>query len=317
MSVYITDYVSNPDIEENSLPGLISQCKETAEVLLVWHQKIDSNYLDQFPKLKGVVRYGVGYDLIDLEAIKERNLFFCNTPDYGTDEVSDTAIGMIMSLTRGISRYDYFCRNYKDGSWQENTIQGLRRSNQMVLGVIGAGRIGGSILRKAKAIGFNIKFFDPYIDLGYDNFLGAAKTDTLDELLDESDVVSINTPLTEETKGMVNINFISRMKFGASLVNTARGEIVSDIDDFIEPLKSGKISGIALDVLPKEPPEDMGLISAWKNRESWLDGKVIINPHSSYYTSDSYNEMRIKASKNAKRIIDGELPYNILIQRKV
>ena len=80
---------------------------------------------------------------------------------------------------------------------------------------------------------------------------------------------------------------------------------------------SGKISGITLDVLPKEPPEDMGLISAWKNRESWLDGKVIINPHSSYYTSDSYNEMRIKASKNAKRIIDGELPYNILIQRKV
>ena len=113
MSVYITDYVSNPDIEEIVLPGLITQCKETAEVLLVWHQKIDSNYLDQFPKLKGIVRYGVGFDAIDLDAVNSRGVVFCNTPDYGTDEVSDTAIGMIMSITRGIVRYDYFCRNYK------------------------------------------------------------------------------------------------------------------------------------------------------------------------------------------------------------
>ena len=103
------------------------------------------------------------------------------------------------------------------------------------------------------------------------------------------------------------------MKPGAALINTARGEIISDIDNFIDPLKSGEISGVALDVLPKEPPENKGLIAAWKQREEWLEGKVIINPHTSYYSQESYEEMRRKAAQNAKRIIDGERPHNIIV----
>lgn len=312
MSIYITDYVTNPDIEETILPGLISQSKETAEVLLVWHQIIDAKYLIKFPKLKGVIRYGVGFDNIDFDAINHRNLFFCNTPDYGTDEVSDTAIGMIMVITRGIFRYDYFCRDYEENSWQENTIEGLRRSSQLTIGVIGAGRIGGSIIKKAKAIGFDVLFFDPYKESGYEKMLGVGRVQTLDELLQLSDIVSINTPLTTETKGLVDKIFISKMKYGASLINTARGEILADVDDFIEPIKAGAIAGLALDVLPNEPPEDKGLISAWKCREAWLDGKLIINPHTSYYTIDSYEEMRRKAAINAKRILDGKTPYNLI-----
>jgi D-3-phosphoglycerate dehydrogenase len=304
--------VSNPDLEESILPGLITQCKETAEVLLVWHQKIDSNYLSYFPKLKGIVRYGVGFDAIDFDAVNSLGIVFCNTPDYGTDEVSDTTIGMLMCLTRGIVRYDSYCRTYKDGSWQENTIAGLRRSDQLIVGVIGAGRIGGSVIRKAKAIGFNVLFFDPYKDRGYEKMLGVGRVDSLDELIKTSDVISINTPLTNETRGLVNKSFISKMKCGSSLINTARGEIIADIDDFIAPIKSKNISGLALDVLPKEPPEDKGLFNAWKNRERWLDGKVIINPHTSYYTNDSYAEMRKKAALNAKRIIDNKEPFNII-----
>jgi lactate dehydrogenase-like 2-hydroxyacid dehydrogenase len=312
MSVYITDYIENPDIERYILGDLLSKNKETAEVILVWHQKIDTDYLNLFPNLKGVVRYGVGYDAIDLEAIKNKSIVFCNTPDYGTDEVSDTAIGMIMSITRGISRYDYFCRDYKDNSWQENTITNLRRSNKLVLGVIGAGRIGGSILRKAKAIGFNPIFFDPYRDRGYEKMLGVDRVDSLNELLELADVVSINTPLTDKTRGMVNDDFISKMKYGAALINTARGEILENIDNFIEPLKSGKITGLALDVLPEEPPKSLGLISSWKSRERWLDGKLIINPHTSYYTQESFKEMRVKASENVKRIIEGKTPFNTI-----
>jgi lactate dehydrogenase-like 2-hydroxyacid dehydrogenase len=315
MSVYITDYIENPDIERSILGDLLSKDKETAEVILVWHQKIDTDYLNLFPNLKGVIRYGVGYDAIDLEAIKNKGVVFCNTPDYGTDEVSDTAIGMIMSMTRGISRYDYFCRQYKDNSWQENTITKLRRSNQLVLGVIGAGRIGGSILRKVKAIGFNLIFFDPYKERGYEKMLGVDRVDSLDELLEVSDIVSINTPLTDETRGMVNINFISKMKHGASLVNTARGEIIDNIDDFIEPLKSGKILNLGLDVLPEEPPKNIGLIALWRSREDWLDGRLIINPHTSYYSKESYAEMRKKASKNAQRIIENKKPFNAIIWR--
>jgi C-terminal binding protein len=314
MSVYITDYVTDPDIEETILPGLISKSKETAEVLLVWHMVIDLEYLSQFPNLRGIVRYGVGFDNIDFDAVNRRELFFCNTPDYGIDEVSDTAIAMIMNISRGVTRYDFFCRNYNGSSWQENTNNSLRRSSQLTIGVIGAGRIGGSIIRKAKAIGFIVLFYDPYKDSGYEKMLGADRAYSVDKLLKVSDIVSINTPLTIETKGLVDKLFISKMKYGASLINTARGEILADVDDFIEPIKSGAISGLALDVLPNEPPEDKGLISAWKRREEWLDGKVIINPHSAYYSIDSYEDMRSKAAQNAKRILDGKTPLNIVIK---
>jgi len=283
-------------------------------VLLVWHKVIDLDYLSQFPNLRGIVRYGVGFDNIDFDAVNLRELFFCNTPDYGIDEVSDTAIAMIMNISRGITRYDFFCRNYNGNSWQENTNDSLRRSSQLTIGIIGAGRIGGSIIRKAKAIGFIVLFYDPYKDSGYEKMLGADRADSIDKLLKVSDIVSLNAPLTNETKGLVDKLFISKMKHGASLVNTARGGILADVDDFIEPIKSGAISGLALDVLPNEPPEDKGLISAWKRREEWLDGKVIINPHSSYYSIESYEDMRSKAALNAKRILDGKTPLNIVIK---
>ena len=311
--VYITDYIKDPYIEKEILgSNLSTSSNKNIEVLLVWHERIDSDYIDQFPNLKAVVRYGVGYDVIDLRVLREKKIVFCNTPDYGTDEVSDTAVGMILNVTRGISRYDVNCRNYENNLWQENTIIPLKRSSQMTVGVVGAGRIGGSILRKLKAIGFKILFFDPYKERGYEKMLDSGRVESLDELLSVSDIVSINTPLTKETKGMVDINFINKMKDGAIFVNTARGEIVDNLDDFIQPLKTGKIFGLAFDVLPHEPPNDCNLINEWRERKDWIDGKLIINPHVSYYSKNAYKEMREKAAKNAKRILDGKKPFNII-----
>ena len=312
MSVYITDYILNSDLENEILLGGITTNKEEAIVMLVWHQKIDKEYLSQFPNLKGIVRYGVGFDTIDLAAVRDRNLIFCNTPDYGTDEVSDTAIAMIMNITRGVTRYDHNCRDYKSNNWQENTLSELRRTSLLTLGVIGAGRIGGSIIRKAKAIGFNTVFYDPYRDRGYEKMLSSERSESLDCLLKISDIVSINTPLTDKTKSMVNANFLSKMKDGSALINTARGEIISNLDIFIDPLKPGSICGLGLDVIPKEPPENCEFIRAWKQREEWIAGRVIINPHTSYYTLDSYKEMRVKAAQNALRILKDEPPYNII-----
>tara|TARA_B100001250_G_C19810694_1_gene795565 strand:- start:151 stop:1095 length:945 start_codon:yes stop_codon:yes gene_type:complete len=314
MTVYITDYIIDADIEREILGSDLSDVKEKTEVLLVWHQLIDRKYLSEFPNLKGLVRYGVGFDNVVLEDVKERNLIFCNTPDYGTNEVSDTAIAMILNLTRGVSRYDFLCREYADGMWQENTLTHLRRSNKQLLGVIGAGRIGSSVLKKAKAIGFNCSFYDPLLPLGYENRLGVDRFLDLETLCKKSDIISIHAPLNEETRGMINKKFISNMKSGSYLVNTARGEIIEDIDDFIPYLKNNNLRGLAFDVLKKEPPKVKGLIKMWKDRESWLTGRLIINPHTSYYTHDSYKEMRVKASKNAKKILRDETPKYIISQ---
>lgn len=310
--VYITDYIEDPYIEKDILKYELSdKLDENIEVILVWHEHITKEYIDKSPNLKGIVRYGVGYDAIDIDYAKSKNIYVCNTPDYGTEEVSDTAIAMIMNIARGITRYDYQCRNYTD-TWQENTIKSIKRNSDYKLGVIGAGRIGGSVILKANALRFNTYFYDPYVPRGHEKMLNSKRVDTLEELLEDCDIISINCPLTAQTKGMINKSFIDKMKVGSSLVNTARGGIIEDIDVFYEPLKKRKLSNVALDVIPHEPPKDSLLISAWKNKENWLDGRFILNPHTAYYSDKAYFEMRQKAAINAKRILDGLIPYNIV-----
>ncbi len=310
--VYITDYIDNPYIEKEVLKSELSyQLNKNIEVLLVWHEHITKEYIEHLPNLKGIVRYGVGYDAIDLEYAKSKNIYVCNTPDYGTEEVSDTAIAMIINIARGITRYDYQCRSYTN-TWQENTITSIKRTSDYKLGVIGAGRIGASVLLKANALRFNTYFYDPYVPRGHEKMLNTKRTDTLEELLETCDIISINCPLSDETKGMINQKFINNMKDGSSLVNTARGGIIKDIDVFYEALRSGKLSNVALDVIPNEPPKDSLLINAWREKEEWLDGRFILNPHTAYYSDKAYFEMREKAALNAKRILEGLEPFNIV-----
>ena len=318
MTVLITDYVKDASYEREVLgEKLCEEPTSDTEVLLVWHQKINDEYLREFPNLKGVVRYGVGYDAVDLDAIRDRNILFCNTPDYGTDEVSNTAVAMILNISRGVSRYDYQCREYPDFSWQENTISSLKRASKTVIGVYGAGRIGGSVCLKARALGFEVIFFDPFQDRGYEKLLGVKRAESEAELLASSDIVSLHVPLSESTRKMVNNGFIEMMKPGASLVNTARGELVADLDVLSRALRSSKLHCVSLDVLPDEPPSvEHDLIKAWRDREAWLDGRFIVNPHTAYYTAESYKEMRCKAAENALRILNDERPHNIIVDAR-
>jgi C-terminal binding protein len=311
--VFITDYVTDPSIEREVLGDALTMTpSEDVEVLLVWHERIDENYVSRFPRLKGVVRYGVGYDSLDLDCLRGHDIVACNTPDYGTEEVADTAIAMIMNIARGVSRYDANCRSFDDGSWQENVIPEIRRTSDLTLGVIGAGRIGGSVILRANALRFDTVFFDPYKPRGHEKMLGARRVDSLEELLEQSDIVSIHVPLSGETRGMIDADFVAGMKPGSSIVNTARGAIVSEVDVFHDPLRSGHLESVALDVLPEEPPHDSRLIDAWRSRASWLDGRLIINPHTAFYSKQAYVEMRRKAAENAFRILQGETPFNLI-----
>jgi C-terminal binding protein len=309
-NVFITDYIESPDIEFDVLGNYLSgNLSKEIEYIIVWHQKVDKNFIDNLPNLKGIVRYGVGYDQIDIDYCRKRNIVVCNTPDYGTDEVSDTALAMIMNITRGISRYDYFSRSYFD-TWQENTIKSIKRNKDVKLGVIGAGRIGGSLILKANALRFQTFFYDPYVARGHEKMLNSSRLESLKEMLNECDIISINCPLTSETVGLVNDDFISNMKDGASIINTARGRIISNVDIFYKALKEHKLSNVSLDVLPEEPPRKSILIDAWRGKAPWLDGRFIINPHTAYYSDKSFFEMRFKAASNILRMIEGKSPYN-------
>lgn len=311
--VGITDRVPPPgDIEREAFPEaefvFLRDWREGPEAaaewkkvdaLLVWHRRIDRQEVELLDRCRIAVRYGVGYDVMDLEALAARNIHACNTPDYGTEEVADTAAAMIMALQRKIVSYDRACRSYSRG-WQENMQKPLERTSERTLGVIGVGRIGTALINRMKPFGFRIIGYDPYQVSGHEKAVGYSRVHLIEELLALSDMITFHCPLTEETRGMVDERMLGQMKPGASLVNTARGKIVKDLDCIEGALRSGRLASAALDVLPDEPPRDHSLIRAWRNDDEWLRGRLLINPHTAFYSERGFYEMRYKAAETAR-----------------
>ena len=307
--VFITDYIVKADIEKKILRKSLSKKKtKDIEVLLVWNEIIDENYLKQFPNLKAVVRYGVGFDKINKEDVKKKKLVVCNTPDYASDEVSDTALAYLLMITRGVAKYNHDAKK-KFNQWKYNTtINQIKRSNELIVGTIGAGRIGSKFIKKSSLCGFKNIYYDPYLKK---NCKYGRRYKNLDKLIRTSDIISFHTPLTNKTQKMVNKSFLEKMKKGASIINTARGKIISSLDLIYRQLKSNKLFCVALDVLPDEPPKKNKFINEWlKNKE--ISSRITINPHTSYYSVQSYHECRIKASINAQKILLDKKPDNII-----
>lgn len=308
--VLITDYVEDPAVEISVLHDLVSlQPADDVEVLLVWRQHVDGAFMDRFPKLRAIIRYGVGTENVDIDEAKRRGIVVCNTPDYGVDEVALTAISFLLYFDRALTVYDQKARHHSGGVWQQ-TEKRLRRSGSSTVGCIGAGRIGSAFLLKARALGFSTVFYDPYKPSGYEKVLSSARVGSAEELIGISDYISIHVVLTGETAGMVDASFVERMKPGAVLINTSRGQVFDGLDFLVEPLKNGRIGGVALDVLPVEPPGTGEFIDAWRNEDDWIRARVLINPHTAYYSQEAFQEMRTKAARNALRVIQGKQALN-------
>jgi D-3-phosphoglycerate dehydrogenase/C-terminal binding protein len=178
--------------------------------------------------------------------------------------------------------------------------------------VVGLGRIGTATAVRAQALGMDVVFYDPYVADGYDKSLGVRRAETLEELCRQAFVLSLHCPLTPETQGMVQAETISWLAAGAYLVNTARGPIV-DTRILPEALASGQLAGAALDVLPHEPPRaDDPLLRAWRDPEHAAYTRVIINPHSAFYCEEGWREMRFKAARACRRVLQGEPLRNVV-----
>lgn len=310
--VYITDGIINPDIERAILASNVSiDFDKNAEILIVWNKVINADYLKQFLNLKSIIRCGIGYDIIDLKYTKSKGIKVSNIPDYCINEVADTSVGLILNIVRGISYMDAYVRKVKSG-WQEHTLKTLKRTSFVTVGIIGAGNIGCNAISKLTCIGLKCIYYDPYIKKDLENSTSVKRVNTIKELLNQSDIVSIYTPLNTSTKGMVNKEFLNMMKKGSSLVNVSRGKVVESLDLIYEFLKNGHLFSVAFDVLPDEPPIESKLINAWKTREEFLDGRIIINPHSAFYSIESYLDARKKSALNAKGIIEGKKQLNIV-----
>ena len=275
----------------------------SCDAVIVRRVQIDANVIEKMERARIVVRMGVGFDVVDLETCGAAGIAVCNVPDYGTTEVADSAIAMMLAFARGTAACDAALRADLKGSWTHLNNVTARRLRGATFGVIGLGRIGTAAALRAQAFGMRVAFYDPYLPNGAELSFGFTRARTLQELLTQADVVAIHAPLTKETRGMINAAAVATMKPGAYVINTARGPIC-DTAALLDGLKSGKLSAVGLDVLPKEPASlDDPLVAAWHRNEPWICGRVLLNAHTGFYSPDALADMRRKSVETAYRYL--------------
>lgn len=248
---------------------------ERAVALLTQYAPITDLVMRTLPMVRVVGRYGVGLDNIDLPAARQRGIRVVNVPDYCVSEVADHALALVLTLTRGIAALD---RGIHAGIWDFRLGGELRRSAEMQLGIVGIGRIGSALARRALAIGFKTVATDPVRP----QIPGVLLVD-LEQLLETSDVVSLHVPLDATTSHLIDAVALARMKRGAYLVNTSRGGVV-DQTALVAALRRGDLAGAALDVLEREPIESHDALKDLPN--------VVLTPHASFYSRESLVEMK-------------------------
>ncbi|PKA42485.1 phosphoglycerate dehydrogenase family protein [Rhizobium sullae] len=271
------------------------------DALMVWGAPLGQKSIAHLTRCRGVV--GVGYEKIDLAALGSAGIPFANNPDYGTEEVADHALAMILSLHRRLWEHDARARGYTSG-WQVHSLKPLSRSNKATVGVVGVGRIGTAVVNRLKPFGFRILGYDPGQPPGHEKAVGYERTDRLEELFAQSDVISLHCPVNGETRGTLDADGLARLKPGAIVVNTARGELIEDLDALEAALRSGHLAAAAIDTLVKEPPGEHPLLTAWRNREDWLAGRLVITPPNAFYSDHAAVEMRRNAAKTVRLLLD-------------
>lgn len=318
--VVITDFMVEPLEEERmELDGLAevtaldAACEadlvgniEQADALMVYHfLGLGRESIERLERCKIIVRPGVGCDNIDMAAARDCGIPVCNVPDYGTEEVADSALTMALSLLRGTHRLNHRLQRGL-GAWSSEQVRPLTRIRGQVFGIVGCGRIGTAAALRAKAFGFQVVFYDPYLADGVDKALGVDRVYSLGELLEEADVLSLHCPLTEETRGMVGATEIAQMKNSAVLVNTARGG-VADTAAVADALAAGKLAGAGIDVLETEPPADGDpVLVAWRDVDHPAHERLILNPHAAFYCEEGMLEFRRKGAAEVRRALLGE-----------
>ena len=284
-----------------------------ADGLMILRQAVTAADFARFTQLRCVVRMGVGYDRIDRVAAAAHQVMVCNVPDYGTTEVADHAIALVLALRRGLLLHHHAQRQTPPAPWAVIRDPMVRRADVQTFGIVGMGRIATAVALRAKAFGYRVVFFDPYVPNGLDRALGISRVATIEDLLRQSDTLSVHAPLTVETRGMLNRERLSLLPKGAVVVNTARGPII-DIDALHDLLKSGHLAGVGLDVVPVEPPVEPvpSLLRAYRNREPWTEGRLIITPHSAFFTPEAWDDIRTKSAETIFAALLGKRPQNVI-----
>lgn len=280
---------------EAAEPPSVERCRQADAVISCAASIPIGANVNEFDHCRIVVREGVGYDNLDIRAWGARGVPVCNVPDYGTTEVADHALALMLALARGTSAYAEAVRDDTAAGWNYAAAPLVRRLRGATFAVLGLGRIGLATARRAAAFDMQVIFYDPYLPNGAELAVGYERVRSLDEVMARADVLSVHAPLTNETRGMIGAASLAKAKPNLIVINTARGPIV-DLDALAAALKDGRIAGAALDVLPKEPADpENPLIKAWRAREPWTEGRLVLTPHAAFYSPSALEDMQRKA----------------------
>ena len=324
--VVITDFIAD-DLapEREALAGLatveafdafhedqfVGRIEDAAAIMMYHNIRLTRPTIERLEHCRLIVRCGVGFDNVDHAFARERGITVANVPDYGTEEVADSAIGMMLALTRGIHQFNTRLRDRPD-PWMYHVFSPLHRLRGRTFAIVGLGRIGIATALRARALGMDVAFFDPHRQDGFDKALGIRQVESLEELFSEAFVLSLHCPLTPETRHLVNADSLAWLPPGAYLVNTARGGVV-DTAAIPAALASGRLAGAGIDVLPHEPPAaDDPLLVAWRDRSHPAFERLIINPHAAFYSEEGLLDMRVKGSDACRRALLGQPLRNVV-----
>ncbi|MFA4955747.1 MAG: C-terminal binding protein [Candidatus Methanoperedens sp.] len=292
------------DIHQCKSPEEVVRAAHDADAIICQYARINKEVLQSMPKCRVVGRYGVGLDNIDIEAATELGIKVVHTPFFCFPEVADHAMGLILALARQLvnmnnlikSNQNKSCMNYGN---MLSYMKNVERPTRQIIGIIGFGKAGKEVAKRAMSFGFKIIAFDPNIPPEIFSAHCVCKV-SLEELLQKSDIVTLHAPLTAETRGLIDKTALSRMKPSAYLVNTARGGIVNEAA-LIEALQNNCIAGAALDVTEIEPiPNNHPFLS--------MDN-VLLTPHVSFYSNTSIQDMKMKVADYTVNALSGQGKY--------
>ncbi|MCK6496478.1 C-terminal binding protein [bacterium] len=274
-----------------------------ADVVIVNMAPISEQVIAGWTRCSLVIRHGIGYDNVDVEALSRRGIPLVNIPDYCVEEVAEQTIALILSLGRKVAFSRMILEaSVQRGSWDFSDIYPIHRMRGQTLGIIGCGRIGSRVYEKLKEFGFKFAFCDPYLSNTRKNAMGI-RTEPLDEVLVRSDFITLHTPLNSETEMLINEKTLRLMKPSAYLINTARAGLI-DQNALVCALKEGRIAGAALDVFIPEPPLPEEELLGMEN--------VILTPHLSWCSVESEQTIREKIVDQVLRFRDGHSLDNIV-----
>ena len=279
----------------------IIEAAKDADAIITEGTQITRRVMEALPKCKVIVRYGIGYDTIDIDAATDNGIIVANVPDYCYEEVSNHAITLLLACAKKL----VFLNNYTKQGRLDESIPALRPMGSIygqTLGLVGCGNIGRITARKAQCFSLRILGYDPYVDESLAKEAGITLV-SLPELLKESDFVSIHTPLSKGTWHLIGEKEFKQMKPTAYFINVARGPIVDEAA-LIKALQGKWIAGAGLDVFEKEPVDSENPLLKMNN--------VVVTPHSAFYSDAAFKRLRISVGQEAARVLSGQWPKNVV-----